>query len=198
MSQLIFDLSLTSRTWLSPGRPSKHSGVTRPSFPAMQNYQVLIKSKVCLTSSSDEWIFGNPSLFIWGLLPGISRRLSRRSGRSSAANVLPPSPGTPEVVSLTQDNTVSLRSWNPHCRWRRADNISHTLFAFFMAAFLKLAADHSRSRAGAGKSVSSTDRVKESQCFRLYNSGSGQRSGNICERRQQTDWCAIDCYRFLM
>lgn len=53
-----------------------------------------------------------PSLLIWALLPGISSRFSCRSGRSSAANVLPPSPGTPEVVSLTQGNMISQRSWN--------------------------------------------------------------------------------------
>lgn len=46
VSQLIFDLSLTSRTWLSPGRPRKHLGATRPSFLMMPNSQVLTKSKV--------------------------------------------------------------------------------------------------------------------------------------------------------
>lgn len=50
------------------------------------------------------------------MLPGISSRFSCRSGRSSAANVLPHSPGTPEVVSLTQANTIPQRSGNPNRR----------------------------------------------------------------------------------
>lgn len=46
--------------------------------------------------------FGKSSLLICVLLPGVSPDSSCRSGRSSAANAPPPSPGTSEVVSLAR------------------------------------------------------------------------------------------------
>lgn len=124
-----------------------------PTQQAFRGKQTLFTADAKLPSTQKQSMFSSAEriFLIWGLLPGISRRFSCRSGRSSAANVKSPSPGTPQVVSLTRGNTISPRSWNPNRRWGRVDNISHTCCLFSSwQLFLKLAADHSTSRAAAG------------------------------------------------